>query len=85
MTDVDLILLSERVAALGRFVLRGDVVRRVERLAALGREHRAIVARSLVDPLQTELCALVDDFGQALVLGAVARAGARLRTERTTS
>ncbi len=70
--------LDERVACLGRMVVRGNIACQIEALEAAGPERRAELAESFPDH---QLVDLVDDFGGAAVLAAISRAAARFRRE----
>ena len=68
--------LTERIAELGRIVLRGDIAAVVERLDQCGHERRLELAASQADD---RIVRLVDDFGAPAVIEAIGIAAARLR------
>jgi len=74
--------LLDRVASLGKMTLRGDIDRWITDLEAAGFVHRAELIDSYEDHSLVDLVRLVDEYGGARVLEAVAEVGAHLRRER---
>lgn len=75
-----LVDLTERVAALGSFVLRGDVERYVQSVERVTSGERRELAARLNEPLAS-LVGIVDEYGAALTLQAIEQVRSRVRAE----
>jgi hypothetical protein len=71
--------LAERVAALGKLILRGDIERWITSIDAAGTARRAELAAAFTPPM-SELLDIVSDFGGVLTLQAIEQV--RLRVWR---